>query len=81
MAERSKAPDSRGDTLSITEHSGPRMWAWVRIPLLTLLLNEMPGRIQIAHFVHRLKVSTEPDLNQGPKDYWQVTSTVLRSAN
>ena len=38
MAERSKAPDSRGETLSITEHSGPRMWAWVRIPLLTPLL-------------------------------------------
>ena len=35
MAERSKAPDSRGETLSISEHSGPRMWAWVRIPLLT----------------------------------------------
>ena len=36
MAERSKAPDSRYITFSlIGEHSGPRMRAWVRIPLLT----------------------------------------------
>ena len=37
MAERSKAPDSR-DSSSMTnmEYSGPRMWAWVRIPLLTV---------------------------------------------
>lgn len=39
MAERSKAPDSREITLhsSLGECgcSGPRMWAWVRIPLLT----------------------------------------------
>ena len=37
MAERSKAPDSRVTSLPLTtkEHSGPRMWAWVRIPLLT----------------------------------------------
>ena len=37
MAERSKAPDSRVKSLPTTtrEHSGPRMWAWVRIPLLT----------------------------------------------
>jgi hypothetical protein len=32
MAEWSKAPDSRG---ILPEHSGPRMWAWVRTPLLT----------------------------------------------
>ena len=40
MAERSKAPDSRVTSLPLTtkEHSGPRMWAWVRIPLLTELL-------------------------------------------
>ena len=37
MAERSKAPDSRVTSLPLKtkEHSGPRMWAWVRIPLLT----------------------------------------------
>ena len=37
MAERSKAPDSRVQSLPLKtkEHSGPRMWAWVRIPLLT----------------------------------------------
>ena len=32
VAERSKAPDSR---------SGPRMWAWVRIPFLTFFLSIM----------------------------------------
>ena len=35
MAERSKAPDSRVALFVLTERSGPRMWAWVRIPLLT----------------------------------------------
>ena len=39
MAERSKAPDSSIDLLcmnvSRVECSGPLMWAWVRIPLLT----------------------------------------------
>ena len=36
MAERSKAPDSREiPFLRISENSGPRMRAWVRIPLLT----------------------------------------------
>ena len=39
MAERSKAPDSRSCVPSAVnadwEPSGPRMWAWVRIPLLT----------------------------------------------
>ena len=36
MAERSKAPDSREySSLLWSEHSGPRMRAWVRIPLLT----------------------------------------------
>ena len=38
MAERSKAPDSRCWTFCSQcrlEASGPRMWAWVRIPLLT----------------------------------------------
>ncbi len=41
MAERSKAPDSREQSLPLTlkEHSGPRMWAWVRIPLLTTFSN------------------------------------------
>ena len=32
MAEWSKAPDSRA---ILPEHSGPQLWAWVRIPLLT----------------------------------------------
>ena len=38
MAERSKAPDSRAILFRSlrAEHSGPRMWAWVRIPLLTI---------------------------------------------
>ena len=37
MAEWSKAPDSRivPSPHWWWEHSGPRMWAWVRIPLLT----------------------------------------------
>ena len=36
MAERSKAPDSRDiPFLHNSEISGPRMRAWVRIPLLT----------------------------------------------
>ena len=35
MAERSKAPDSRVQLFVLTERSGPRMRAWVRIPLLT----------------------------------------------
>ena len=37
MAEWSKAPDSRivPSPNRWWEHSGPRMWAWVRIPLLT----------------------------------------------
>ena len=34
MAERSKAPDSR-EIFSDSEISGPLMWAWVQIPLLT----------------------------------------------
>ena len=42
MAEWSKAPDSSSRSLLglIVAHgrSGPRMWAWVRIPLLTELL-------------------------------------------
>lgn len=78
MAERSKAPDSRGETLSSTEHSGPRMWAWVRIPLLTpLLLSylKVNNADSIATMVLVLlcrgywKISAEPDLNQRPKDY------------
>ena len=41
MAEWSKAPDSRVNltTLSVVECSGPRMWAWVQIPLLTKIFN------------------------------------------
>ena len=37
MAEWSKAPDSRTIPFQLSwwEHSGPQMWAWVRIPLLT----------------------------------------------
>ena len=38
MAEWSKAPDSRhcfGPLIGICENSGPRMRAWVQIPLLT----------------------------------------------
>ena len=38
MAEWSKAPDSRhclGSLIGICENSGPRMRAWVQIPLLT----------------------------------------------
>ena len=43
MAERSKAPDSSGTSLALRsvlnlEHSGTRMCAWVRIPLLTEFL-------------------------------------------
>ena len=42
MAEWSKAPDS-SDSLpvnaGISGHSGPRMWAWVRIPLLTIVFS------------------------------------------
>ena len=41
MAERSKAPDSRYIILALfyrVEYSGPRMWAWVQIPLLTKIL-------------------------------------------
>ena len=69
MAERSKAPDSRFMMIfPVTqEHSGPRMWAWVRIPLPTSCFNivlEMWNDI-----VSKLIVSTEPDLNQRPKDY------------
>ena len=44
MAERSKAPDSRVNLLcksQQSECSGPRMWAWVRIPLLTNLFQSM----------------------------------------
>ena len=47
MAEWSKAPDSR-DILLVhdePERSGPRMWAWVRIPLLTIC------------FVFRIKIA------------------------
>ena len=83
MAERSKAPDSRGETLSITEHSGPQMWAWVRIPLLTLFIAPVDEDWDVDKIVlwyltlHQslinlaLKISTEPDLNQRPKDNWQ----------
>ena len=39
MAEWSKAPDSRVKSSTCTsEHSGPRMWAWVQIPLLTTFI-------------------------------------------
>ena len=40
MAEWSKAPDSRIISLLRygVECSGPRMWAWVRIPLLTTFI-------------------------------------------
>ena len=78
MAERSKAPDSRAKTLSNTEHSGPRMWAWVRIPLLTPLLPsslkvnnaDSIATIALAFFCGGCwKISAEPDLNQRPKDY------------
>ena len=72
MAERSKAPDSRDITLSNMEHSGPRMWAWVRIPLLTLLFTDtiFPTFFLLCARVRSL--STEPDLNQRPKDYSQL---------
>ena len=38
VAEWSKAPDSRANLARYagSEPSGPRMWAWVRIPPLTL---------------------------------------------
>ena len=41
MAEwsNSKAPDSRISCRRMMEHSGPRMWAWVQIPLLTSFQN------------------------------------------
>ena len=47
MAERSKAPDSRVTSLPLKtkEHSGPRMWAWVRIPLLTRIFVGYPVQI------------------------------------
>ena len=40
MAERSKAPDSRLNSLvqQNCQHSGPQQRAWVQIPLLTCLL-------------------------------------------
>ena len=54
MAERSKAPDSR-ETFSAklwrSECSGPRMWAWVRIPLLTKLFYCLPWLCY--HFVQK----------------------------
>ena len=53
------------------EHSGPRMWAWVRIPLLTEVLQEPPrleGDLAITKSTSRPRQSTEPDLNQRPKD-------------
>ena len=68
MAERSKAPDSRVQSLPLKtkEHSGPRMWAWVRILLLTRIFERREWNgLQI---LTTSKVSTEPDLNQRPKD-------------
>ena len=44
MAERSKAPDSRANSsMRYVEYSGPRMWAWVRIPLLTKVFDLLLG--------------------------------------
>ena len=54
MAERSKAPDSRvtfSAKLWRSECSGPRMWAWVRIPLLTKLFYCLPWLCY--HFVQK----------------------------
>lgn len=45
MAEWSKAPDSRYMPClkkQQFEYSGPRMWAWVQIPLLTILFFHVP---------------------------------------
>ena len=45
MAEWSKAPDSRISSFSYSsglEYSGPLMWAWVRIPLLTQFFHFSP---------------------------------------
>ena len=45
MAEWSKAPDSRIASFSYSsglEYSGPLMWAWVRIPLLTQFFHFSP---------------------------------------
>ena len=44
MAERSKAPDSRA---ILPEYSGPHLWAWVRIPLLT---NNLLGQTKPVKF-------------------------------
>ena len=59
MAERSKAPDSRVTSLPLTtkEHSGPRMWAWVRIPLLTSFFHVKPtkGSFAIQQYVEMEK--------------------------
>ena len=54
MAEWSKAPDSSVTTWPASEgHSGPRLWAWVQIPLLTrrflvALETKMPSVLSIS---------------------------------
>ena len=82
MAERSKAPDSRVTVSShdCREHSGPRMWAWVRIPLLTRFSVEW--YTVILSFIFQRKPCP-------PSRIWTSdlripainTSTVLRSTN
>jgi hypothetical protein len=50
MAERSKAPDSRLPySLIAREHSGPRLRAWVQIPLLTNIF--LCRQSQILYFI------------------------------
>ena len=49
MAERSEAPDSRKSSF---ENSGTRVWAWVRIPLLSEdVLNTMKQSLQLTNSV------------------------------
>jgi hypothetical protein len=56
MAERSKAPDSRLPySLIAREHSGPRLRAWVQIPLLTNIF--WCRQLQILNFIFSVILS------------------------
>ena len=55
MAEWSKAPDSRSilPVVNGVECSGPRMWAWVRIPLLAKVFSYLNEAIRCSFVMIR----------------------------
>ena len=74
MAERSKAPDSRVRLFPSLEYSGPRMWAWVRIPLLTMPFScHFHFNYQIRHQYYQQNSLLVVNNNQHAHKQWKIS--------